>query len=461
MKTPWHHFVIILLLIQLKLSNPLIPSVEDAQSNACQIRHNITDVDSINATQLEILENCLYYSLSNAQASHFDLIQEAPFDIPLKITIEQYVIHQVDLMQQGSSQFNIHGELSLSWLDPRLEFDEEDWKIKNFALHDNHHIWTPKSCGLTDGCISRFSDIEVNNEGQVSARFTFRYPAFCGVDYKEYPEETNDCCLLLSLTETDRTIKYDIQTKEKVKVQKPVAITVVEKEDGSKVFKAVETSAWIVADRIIDVVKVGSYRSEFLRLCVIAKKEMSIDSVSTLRIALRIPATIATLLMLVSPLFGDLKTQSFVKIFTLTLQTICFLFLCSIAPPNGFAGVKPKLYAYYEFIFFVSFLSILITLVCLALCRVQRSVPPSHFFYLSSKLINRFFCCIEPETNYQRHLEGFDGIDSNRGEANANRESSSIVDYTHEWRHIYIAANNLFSGVSFSIFCLVIIFEIL
>ena len=45
----------------------------------------------------------------------------------------------------------------------------------------------------------------------------------------------------------------------------------------------------------------------------------------------------------VSPLFGDLKTQSWVKLVTLSLQTLCFLFLCSIAPPNGFAGVKPKI----------------------------------------------------------------------------------------------------------------------
>lgn len=88
----------------------------------------------------------------------------------------------------------------------------------------------------------------------------------------------------------------------------------------------------------MDVVKIFGYRTQRLRLCVHAKKEMS-----TLKIALRIPVTIATMLMLVSPLFGDLRTQSFVKLFTLTLQTICFLFLCSIAPVNGFGGTKPKI----------------------------------------------------------------------------------------------------------------------
>uniref|UniRef100_A0A914R752 Uncharacterized protein n=1 Tax=Parascaris equorum TaxID=6256 RepID=A0A914R752_PAREQ len=49
------------------------------------------------------------------------------------------------------------------------------------------------------------------------------------------------------------------------------------------------------------------------------------------------------MLMLVSPLFGDLRTQVLVKLMTLLLQTLCFLFLCSIAPENGFAGTKPKI----------------------------------------------------------------------------------------------------------------------
>ena len=106
-------------------------------------------------------------------------------------------------------------------------------------------------------------------------------------------------------------------------------------------------------------VRIEGLRGEHLRLCVQAKKEMG-----TLRIALRIPVTIATLLMLVSPLFGDLRTQAFVKLLTLLLQTICFLFLCSIAPPSGFGGIKPKVYTFYEFMFSLTFLSILVCFGC-------------------------------------------------------------------------------------------------
>jgi hypothetical protein len=122
----------------------------------------------------------------------------------------------------------------------------------------------------------------------------------------------------------------------------------------------------------IEPVRIEGHRGEHLRLCLQAKKEMG-----TLRIALRIPVTIATLsppdpfikfisinfsLMLVSPLFGDLRAQAFVKLLTLLLQTICFLFLCSIAPSGGFGGSKPKLYTFYEFMFSLTFLSILVCL---------------------------------------------------------------------------------------------------
>lgn len=201
-----------------------------------------------------------------------------------------------------------------------------------------------------------------------------------------------------------------------------------------------------------------------MRLCVHARKEMS-----TLKVALRIPVTIATMLMLVSPLFGDLKTQSFVKLFTLTLQTICFLFLCSIAPENGFAGTKPKicksqsclllrfLDTFYEFLFFLSFLSVVVTLVALGLSRLKRNVPPSHTLYLAAKLVNRYVCCVEPETStsYQRY------IDDTCTEGGRQTSSTDAPDYTTEWRHIYIAFNNLFSGLSFTLFIFTIIFDIL
>ncbi|KAE9420064.1 hypothetical protein Angca_000445, partial [Angiostrongylus cantonensis] len=160
-------------------------------------------------------------------------------------------------------------------------------------------------------------------------------------------------------------------------------------------------------EHTVDVTHLAAIHSlEVLKVCVHAEKKMS-----TIRMALKIPITIATLIMLVSPLFGDLRTQVYIKLFIFSIQTICFLYLCSISPPNGFAGTRPKLYTYYELLFIVSSTSLLMTLVCVALSRVKRTIAPTHRFYLAAKLVNRLLCCIEPDqaTTYQRYIDDTNG----------------------------------------------------
>ncbi|EPB65888.1 hypothetical protein ANCCEY_15034, partial [Ancylostoma ceylanicum] len=181
-----------------------------------------------------------------------------------------------------------------------------------------------------------------------------------------------------------------------------------------------EHSAWVVDEHTVDITHLAGISSlEVLKVCVHAEKKMS-----TIRMALKIPVTIATLIMLVSPLFGDLRTQVYIKLFILALQTICFIYLCSIAPPNGFAGMRPKLYTYYELIFVMSAISLLMTLV------------------------NRVVCCIEPDqaTSYQRYLEDAD-----------NQRTSNEPDATMEWRHVYLAVNNTVSGAFFSMYLIIIL----
>ncbi|KAI1721815.1 neurotransmitter-gated ion-channel ligand binding domain-containing protein [Ditylenchus destructor] len=296
-------------------------------------------------------------------------------------------------------------------------WNDTDWRIDTFELHDGQQVWTPtfsdeSDCGLSEGCISKVSDVALNSDGKVTARLTFRYPSFCHINFYRYPEETNDCKLFLILSNTEHPVKYDIQTRERAYVFKPVIISKLDNEKGSTILTNVETSVWTVEDRTVEIVKIGEFKSDYIKLAVHAKKEMS-----TLKIALSLPVTIATMLMLV--------------------------------------------YTFYEFLFFLTFVSILVTLVCLALCRVKRSVPASHSLYLTAKP--------DPATNYQRHFEvdntPFDTISNNGGAVGrcssaANHDVNSN-DYSLEWKHIYIAANNLFSGISFSIFCFVIIFGIL
>lgn len=102
--------------------------------------------------------------------------------------------------------------------------------MKNFALHDNHHIWTPSfnedsECSQNDACMSKISDVEIYSDGNISAKYTFRYPSFCQIDYRRYPEETNDCCLHLSAVETERKIRYDLKANERAPLRKEVSVT--------------------------------------------------------------------------------------------------------------------------------------------------------------------------------------------------------------------------------------------
>uniref|UniRef100_A0A1I8BDZ4 Neur_chan_LBD domain-containing protein n=1 Tax=Meloidogyne hapla TaxID=6305 RepID=A0A1I8BDZ4_MELHA len=176
-------------------------------------------------------------------------------------------------------------QVDTSWNDSRLKWEKTEWALEGISLEEERRrgLWTPD-----------FMD-------------------------DSYPEERNDCCLFLGLADVGRTVEDRHMTA--------VVIS-----------NLMETSPWAVQSQAIEPARVDGSRSDSLRLCVQSKKEMS-----TLRIALRIPVTIATLMTLVSPLFGDLRTQAFVKLLTLVLQTICFLFLCSIAPASGFGGSKPKL----------------------------------------------------------------------------------------------------------------------
>ncbi|KAL3119145.1 hypothetical protein niasHT_003928 [Heterodera trifolii] len=457
-----------------ELNIPPIGQSDDRFNNNCNIwRLNGTDVEKLTDAQLSDYENCLWEFLNERERSQTvhptHPFITPPLEYPLKIVVEHLVVEQVDTLSKGSTEFNVFGHMLISWNDSRFGWDTKEWHLDELELKDTQtqEVWTPSftdetNCGAMDGCLSKVGDLTLTPSGRVTSRLVFRYPSFCRIDYRSYPEERNDCCLYISAADIGRTVKFVVQMDQRRALlsSKSVPVSRVAQGLSAIVVTNMETSVWAVQRQSLESIRIEGNRGEHLQLCVQAKKEMS-----TLRIALRIPVTIATLLMLVSPLFGDLRTQALVKLLTLLLQTICFLFLCSIAPANGFGGSKPKLYTFYEFMFSMTFLSILITTVCLALCRMKRTVPASHGLFLAAKMLNHFLCCVEPDpsTNYQRQFDdGFDSVSARGGIPQAPNSGPALQnDYSTEWRHIYIAANNLFSGICFSLFCFVTIFEIM
>lgn len=57
---------------------------------------------------------------------------------------------------------------------------------------------------------------------------------------------------------------------------------------------------------------------------------------------------------------------------------------------------NPALDIFYELIFLMTTFSFLFTMSAMALCRVKRTVPPSHRVYLVAKLVCLRFCLYFP-----------------------------------------------------------------
>ncbi|PAV72265.1 hypothetical protein WR25_00076 isoform A [Diploscapter pachys] len=385
------------------------------------------------------------------------LIDKAPPADLLAIEILEVNLIHIELVSGSSNQFNIYGDLQLRWTDARLTWSLDEWNQTEVDLEISagRMIWLPfitdPGLCITGKCQLSPEFVRFSNDGTVIAVLNFQSPAECLINFKPYPEEENDCYIYFTMLEPNKKLEFDIKESEMKVLSRSVAsspIVSIDKDEHAILALEKDHSAWMVTHHELTVLK--SFLRDnipILQLFIHAQKAMS-----TQKFALRLPITIATMIMLASPLIGDLKMQIFVKLFVLSLQTLCFLYLCSIAPPNGFMGIRPSIYVFYETIFLIAFVSIMTTLVALALSRVKRTVPPSHRIYLVAKLINRVICCTEPDRSaaYQRYLDEFDGSTEQR--------PSAEIDYTQDWRHIYLAINNCVSGFMLSIFILVIFY---
>ncbi|VBB25636.1 unnamed protein product [Acanthocheilonema viteae] len=440
----WNGLSMVLLFFKFCCTSATLTAVD------CMHRYNISDLSSDDFSYK--LEDCIYYLLaSRARARYGDsrlLYMKEPTqkDDIFTIIISHVAVRRVELAQKLSSQFTIYGDLYVSWEDERLEWDEKEWQLDEYTLHDTHHIWKPKindeyylrQCSTVQGCYTTIQEIDIFSSGKVVALYSFRYPAFCNVNYYRYPEEENDCCLFFSIDgfNFNRRVHFEVKTDSKTTVSQ---IVKMERIPNGLINPTDEHSAWMLEHRTVAIAKISHSNFELLHVCIHARKQMS-----TLRIALRLPVSITTMLMLASPLFGHLTTQIYIKLFAFLLQTISFIFLCSIAPEND---------TFFEMVIVLTLISTMINMIAIALSRVKRTIPPRHNIYLASKVINRLVCCIEPDptASYFRHL-------NDHSQTNFENAQS---DYTIEWRHIYIAFNNLFSALALIFFIIIAVFEIL
>jgi len=154
----------------------------------CSWRSNVSsqaDVEKLPSEKLDLLEDCLFTYLAQREARSsssdaYKSLLAPPWEFPLRVMVHNFIVRQVDIFPTTSTQFNIHADVLVAWNDTRLAWNESEWKLDSFELHENHEVWKPtfmdeSGCGMSDGCVSRVTDLQIDSDGTVHGRLTFRY----------------------------------------------------------------------------------------------------------------------------------------------------------------------------------------------------------------------------------------------------------------------------------------------
>lgn len=164
-----------------------------------------------------------------------------------------------------------------------------------------------------------FQNITVTKTGKIGARMDFRIQGHCTTDYSRYPTDKIMCCFDMKSTLYSKIIEYNIISSNGV-INFDQAVT-----------------RWNVLDFKIKN-EMNDDGSSRISICLNVTRQST-----TLRIELMLPMAICAILLVVSPLFGSMMHQIYVKMFSLLLQFLCFQFLVNRTPAAGFGDTVPKI----------------------------------------------------------------------------------------------------------------------
>lgn len=189
-----------------------------------------------------------------------------------------------------------------------------------------HDSWYEVSCtcryetAVTNGDYSDYQRIRTTNGGNVTAFLNFNLQSFCDADLENFPLDVHRCC-------------FHLQPKV---------------YPGITVFNAKDVAARI--DR-------QYFRNTGWNFGQIQTKDGWDDegvadlqwcmdltrSSTTLRVELSVPMGICAVLILITPLFGAIQIQIYVKLFALLLQYLCLQYLANKTSQIGMASTTPRI----------------------------------------------------------------------------------------------------------------------
>ncbi|CAI5442717.1 unnamed protein product [Caenorhabditis angaria] len=384
----------------------------------CKWKNNITDIEDVAHHKYQVLEECLFYKLTNEadrMQGKSNSLMLLPPTVAAGETLEVQILDgsiREMWMNEIFKEMNINGFLKVSWKDRRLRWNPDEWKTENLKIKSLGRLWVPDINSDKHQTVAQsvdyvtFNDLQSNSNGNVTASLEFRMHAQCDIDYTEYPNDKKHCCFTLQSSLYKRYIKYFI-----------------EHEGGSDMLdmSSIRTN-WHVDKSnswILKGTQEGDNHAEKIEICLAVNRKSS-----TLALELTLPVLISALILLIAPFFGKFNQQIYVKMFALLLQFMSFQFLAEKTPQIGFGNTVPKIYVFYAFTIGMTVLSLIATVMISAMSRVKRKVPPAHRYTLLASVLNANLCC---------------------GSEEEPTTDGTSKDASSDWLQIHSALNNIAS----------------
>ncbi|RCN28578.1 hypothetical protein ANCCAN_25675 [Ancylostoma caninum] len=119
----------------------------------CQyMLQNLTSVENLRAHEFASLEQCLYYFLAGESAKRMKRlgiphpIASVPPNYlsrqPVNIKFNQITLQHFEL-NEFLKDVAIHGYMELSWMDDRLQWSRDTWKMEKLQIQSLNHVWIP------------------------------------------------------------------------------------------------------------------------------------------------------------------------------------------------------------------------------------------------------------------------------------------------------------------------------
>ncbi|CAG9533816.1 unnamed protein product [Cercopithifilaria johnstoni] len=394
--------------------------------NKCEYLKNISDIETLNRHQFEILEQCLYYYLAaeaQRKTQHFNVIHALaifpPETTDLKGSRVRIFFQQITLqhfvMNEFLRELNINGYITVFWDDNRLSWSEEQWKLKKLEINSVSHVWVPMltaqtfDTALRNGDLMEIRRVSINSNGTIRAIINFSLRTFCDdSDFKNFPNDMYKCCYQIEPHINQGGIEF-------VASGRPVFT-------DAKYFR---DNGWYISGSTPTVQIMPDSQFPQLGFCLNLKR-----STKSLYIELSLPNTIISILFLLTPLLGQIHLQIFAKMFVLFLQfSTLQLFSTLISPHLGSSASTPTILRFLEFATIINMFSISISITLWMCCKIRRNLPPWNWLIRTSELINRCICVFNSTDNCIS--------------LNENDKSSTTSNYQEDWTNAFIAIHGV------------------